>query len=333
MDLTSINSWSNRSENVSDVFEQSPYTEATIIILQISFIFLLALPNLLINISFLIAFLKSGQLYKPLGILRASLFTEILLNKLSLSIILCAYYPSALRHCFCSPVLSTIFFSSRVLISNFRSIMFAILSLCQLLIIIGKKKYVNHKTICGFVAFAVGVGMLYATESAVLTNLNDEQLGCTDFCPGQNVRATFNFPANNIVLISYVTVVWLPSFVILIISTTWSCTVFKKRYTGGNDELNRRLLSMPVVLPVVFILTTLLTVIMRRFVLIIIQSYEVRYIHYWLFVSGAMISLLDEILDGTIFQLVLTYLNPHLFKTWKGLFYRNRNQVYPLSTS
>ena len=326
MDLTAINSWPNQSE---DVFQQPPYTEATIIVLLISFIFLLAVPTLLINISLSIAFFKSGQLYKPLGILHASLFIEILLNKLSISIILCAYYPSALRRCFCSPILSTIFFSSRVLIASFRPIMYAILALCQLLIILGKKKHVNRKTACGFVAFAVGVGMFYATESAVLTNLNDERLGCTDFCPGQNVGTTFNFPAKTIVMISYVAVVWLPSFVILIISTSWSCIIFKKRYTGGNDQLNRRLISMPVILPAVFILTTLLTVIIRRLVLVIIQSHEVRFIHYWLFVSGAMISLLDEILDGIIYQLILTYLNPHLFNTWKGLFYRNSNQVHP----
>ena len=333
MDLIAIDSWPNKSENTSDIFEQPPYTEATIIILLISFIFLLAVPTLLINISIFSAFFKSGQLYKPLGILHASLLVEILLNKLSLSIILCAYYPSALRHCYCSPILSTLFFSSRVLIVTFRSIMYASIALCQLLIIIGKKKYVSRKTACGCVAFAVGVGAFFATESAILTNLNGERLGCTDFCPGQNVGASFNFSAKTIVMISYVALSWLPSLVILLISTIWSCIFFKKRYTGGNDQLNRRLISIPVLLPAIFILTTLFTVLLRRLVLILLQSYVVRFIHYWLFVSGAMISLLDEILDGIIYQMILIYLNPHLFKTWKGLFYRNSNRVHPQTSN
>ena len=334
MDLTTANnSWLNGSENASAVFEQPPYTEATITVLLVSFIFLLAAPTVLINISLSIAFFKTGQLYKPLGILHIALLSEILLNKLSLSIILCAYYPSALRHCICSPYLSTIFFSSRVLIVSFRPVMYASLALCQLLIIIGKKKYVNRKSACGCVALAIGVGTLFATESAVLTNLNGERLGCTDFCPGQNVGTSFNFPAKNIVMISYVAIVWLPSFVILLISTSWSCIVFKKHYTGGNDQLNRRLLSVPVLLPAVFILTTIVTVMIRRFVLIIVQSYEVKFIHYWLFVSGAMITMLDEILDGILYQLMLTYLNPHLFSTWKRLFYRNTNQVHPQTTT
>ena len=333
IDLTAINSWPNGSENTSDVFEQPPYTEATIIILLISFIFLLAIPTLLINVSILVAFLKSGQLYKPLGILHASLLIEILLNKLSLSIILCAYYPPALRHCFCSPILSTLFFSSRVLIVTFRSIMYTSVALCQLLIVIGKKKYVSRKTACVCVAIAVGVGVFFATESAILTNLNGERLGCTDFCPGQNVGASFHFSAKTIVMISYVALSWLPSLVILLISTSWSCIVFKKHYTGGNDELNRRLISMLVVLPAVFILTTLFTVLLRRLVLIIIQLYDVRFIHYWLFVSGAMITLLDEILDGIIYQMILTNLNPHLFKTWKSLFYIKSNQVHPQTST
>jgi hypothetical protein len=210
--------------------------------------------------------------------------------------------------------------------------MYACVALCQLLIIIGEKRRVNRKSTCGCVAFAVGVGAIFATESAVLSNLNGERLGCTEFCPGQNVRTSFNFSARTIVMISYVALTWLPSLVILLISTIWSCIIFKKRYTGGNDQLNRRLISLPVILPVVFVLTTLFTVLLRRLVLVIVQSYEVEFVHYWLFLSGAMITLLDETLDGIIYQLILTYLNPHLFKTWKGLFYRKYStgsQVHP----
>lgn len=327
MDLIAIDSWPNTSGNASDVFEQPPYTEATIIVLLIGFIFFLALPTVVINITLSVAFFKSGQLKKPLGILHASLLIEILLNKLSLSIILCLYYPPALRHCLCSPLLSTVFFSSRVLIASYRAVMYASIALCQVLIITGKKRQVNHKSACGCVAFALAVGALFATESAILMNLNGERLGCTSFCPGQNIGASFKLSAMTIVMISYVVIAWLPSLVILLVSTTWSCIVFKKHYAGGNDQLNRRLISMPVILPTIFILTTLFTVVLRRVVLVIIQSIEVSFVPYWLFLSGAMITLLDEILDGIIYQQILTYLNPQLFNTWKGLFYSI--QVHP----
>ena len=334
MDLTAIDSWPSKSENLSDILEQPPYTEATITTLLIIFIFLLAVPTLLINATLSVAFFKSGQLKKPLGILHASLLVEILLNKVLLSIVFCIYYPPALRHCNCSPTLSAIYQSFRPLILCFRSIVYASIALCQLLIITDKKKYVNHKTTCGCVAFAVGVGAIFATESAVLTNLNDERLGCTDFCPGQNVGASFSFSARVIVMISYVVLTWLPSVVILLISTIWSCVIFKKRYTGGNDQLNRRLISLPVVLPAIFILTTLFTVLLRRLVLVIVQFYDVKFVQYWLFLSGATITLLDETLDGIIYQVILTYLNPHLFKIWKSLFYRNySSQVHPQTST
>ena len=329
MDLTAIDSWPSKSENLSDVLEQPPYTEATIIILLFISILLLAAPTLLINATLSVAFFKSGQHKKPLGILHASLLVEILLNKLLLSIVFCIYYPPALRHCNCSPTLSAMYQSSRPLILSFRSIVYASIALCQLLIITDKKKYVNHKTMCGCVAFAIGVGAIFATESAVLTNLNDERLGCTDFCPGQNFQATFNFSARTIVTVSYIVLAWLPSLVILLISTTWSCVVFKKRYTGGDDQLNRRLISLPVILPTGFILATVFILLLRRLVLIIIQSYEVRFAQYWLFLSGAVISLLDEIIDGVIYQLILVYLNPQLYKIWKDLFHRHSNQVHP----
>ena len=147
--------------------------------------------------------------------------------------------------------------------------------------------------------------------------------------PWPKCSSRFNFSARIIIMISYVVLAWLPSLVILLISTTWSCVVFKKRYTGGNDQLNRRLISLPVILPAGFILTTIFTLLLRRFVLITIQSYEVRFAQYWLFLSGAVISLLDEIIDGVIYQLILVYLNPQLYKTWKDLFQRHSNQVHP----
>ena len=158
------------------MFETPPYTEATIIILPIIDIFLFAIPVFLIIATLLVAFFKSGQLKKPLGILHVSLLIEIFLNKLSVAIVLSAYYPSALRHCDCSPILSTIYLSSRSLTLSFRSMVYASISLCQLLIITNKRKYVTRKTVCGCVAFAIGAGAIFATETAVLTRLSDERL-------------------------------------------------------------------------------------------------------------------------------------------------------------
>ena len=253
------------------------------------------------------------------------------MNKLSVAIVLSAYYPSALRHCDCSPILSTIYLSSLSLTLSFRSMVYASISFWQLLILTNKKKYVTRKTICVCAAFAIGVGAIFATETAVLTRLSDERLACSDFCPGQNNGTSFPYSAGTIITTSIFVFCWLPSLTILLISTTWSCIAFKKYYTGGSNQLNRQLVSLPIILPASFILNTLFIVLLRRLVLVIIQSYELRFVEYWLFVSAAATAILDETLDGIIFQLILVYLNPQLFKTWKGLFNRQiySNQVHP----
>ena len=329
----STDNGANGSHNGSTFSEELPFIETTIVVLIFSFVFLLALPTLFINLSLLIAFLKTKQLHKPLGVIHASLLVEILLNKLTITLISCSYYPSGLRYCVCSPSLSSIFFSSRVFVTSFRPIMYASLALFQLLIVTGKKRLVNFKSVCGSVVFATVVGMLFATEGAVLLNVNGEVLGCSDFCPGQSVPS---FPAKNIVYISYVVIAWLPSLVIVLLSSTWSCVVFKQYYIGADNHLNRRLISMPLIMPAVLIATTALPVIMRRIVFIVLRSYDVLFIHYWLFLFGGVITLVDEILDGVIYQVLLTYLNPCLFNSWRMMFRCNEhncnhscNQVHP----
>ena len=329
-DLLTVNS-SNSSLNGSITFEQNPYTETIIIVLLVAFIFILAIPSLFINFSLTFAFIKTKQLLKPLGILHASLFIEVFLNKLSFVIILCLFYPPVLRTCSCSRALSTLFFSSRVFVVCFRPVMYACISVSQLLITMGKKRYVNYKTVAMFVVLAVSVGILFATESAVLFNINGELFGCNDFCPGQ--MAQVSFPSINIVLISYIVTVWIPSFITLVIASVWTCATFKKHYIGEDNQLNKRLISMPIILPIVLVGTTILSVIIRRIVVMVIGLFDLEFVDYWFFLSGAAITLMHEITDGVLYQLLLSYLNPQLFKTWKSLFHRQpSNQVHPSTT-
>ena len=86
---------------------------------------------------------------------------------------------------------------------------------------------------------------------------------------------------------------------------------------------------MPVILPAVLVLSTLASYIIRRFVFGVILAYEMKFVQYWLFVSGAVMTLMSDILDGILYQLLLTYLNPLLFNAWKELFRRKRKVVHP----
>ncbi len=44
-------------------------------------------------------------------------------------------------------------------------------------------------------------------------------------------------------------IAFLPSVIIVFTMSIWSCAVFKNYYTGGDDQLNRRMLSLPFIMP------------------------------------------------------------------------------------
>jgi hypothetical protein len=42
---------------------------------------------------------------------------------------------------------------------------------------------------------------------------------------------------------------YLPTTVVVLIMSIWSCAAFKNYYIGGDDQLNRRMLSLPFIMP------------------------------------------------------------------------------------
>lgn len=88
-----------------------------------------------------------------------------------------------------------------------------------------------------------------------------------------NNGTSFPYSAGTIITTSIFVFCWLPSLMMLLISTTWSCITFKMYYTGGNNQLNRRLISLPIILPASFILNTLFNIVLlRHLVLVVIPS-------------------------------------------------------------
>ena len=78
-------------------------------------------------------------------------------------------------------------------------------------------------------------------------------------CPGARPESGSGFGVFATILFSFIIVSsFIPSLVILFITSTLSCAVFKHYYTGGDDQLNRRILSLPIVMPLVIIASTVL---------------------------------------------------------------------------
>ena len=51
-----------------------------------------------------------------------------------------------------------------------------------------------------------------------------------------------------------------PSFVMVATISVWSCTVFKQYYNGSDDQLNRRMLSLPFIMSLTILASTVLEV-------------------------------------------------------------------------
>ena len=123
----------------------------------------------------------------------------------------------------------------------------------QFAVVLGKKKHVNLKVACGVIVLCVGIGLIAVTSSVEKVYKSEEKVICYDsYCPDSRPETGAAGDLVKIVVpilfISYV-----PSLIVVIITSTWSCVIFKKYYTGGDNQLNRRMLSLPFIMPLVIL--------------------------------------------------------------------------------
>ena len=67
------------------------------------------------------------------------------------------------------------------------------------------------------------------------------------FCPDSGPETAF--VVLKVIMLSLSLVILLPSLAVVIVMSTRSCIVFKKYYTGGDNQLNPRVLSPPFIMP------------------------------------------------------------------------------------
>ncbi len=51
-----------------------------------------------------------------------------------------------------------------------------------------------------------------------------------------------------------------PSLVAVTVTSLWSCIVFRKYHTGGDDQLNRRMLALPFIMPLTILASSVLEI-------------------------------------------------------------------------
>ena len=138
----------------------------------------------------------------------------------------------------------------------FQPLNIASLGLFMLLTIKGRKRLVSYKTISTSIFICIGITILLVVVSGVFYYSSQQIYICSGPCPGSMAQTSTGL----ITFALYVIFCYLPSLLIVIVCTLWSCAIYKKSYTVSHDsDLDRRIISMPIVLPLILITPTLLS--------------------------------------------------------------------------
>ena len=322
----------NTSMNASTLGE-FPYWRAALSYILVTELFIYSPLALFINASLLLTILKTKSLRKPLNLIHLSLLSLNCLIIIPDAIATCVYIPPVIRFCLCSKPASSVYFLIELLYIVFQPLNYACLGVFQLLIIKGKKHHVSYASVTAAVIVCNAIALLLVSEGVTLLNLADQTYVCNGFCPGETSR---RFPGITIAFTSYTIISWIPSLLIVLVCTTWSCLIFKNAYIGNSDELNRRIISLPIVLPSILILPSILSNAFLGATENAITSSGVSYSTYWIIFSRLLAFQVHELISGVAYPFILLLLNPKIGSHWKEHVFRRcwkRNRVVPVTTT
>ena len=241
------------------------------------------------------------------------------------------FIPPIIRICDCSTIISFVILYLILFNICFQLYIVASLAVFQLLIIKGKKKFVNYKTI-GIILFIITVLtiVLPIIFLGLTKYFTGEAASChnTIGCAGLIVDATQLL----LVIASFEIVAWAPSVSILVGTTIWSCAIFKKNYAGHDSGLTRRIVAMPLVVPVMVSLISIAVFASYRVVDIISLRTLVdnSFSRNWNASLRFIVVVFNEIAGGLSYPCLILFLNPKLWESWKELaLFWKKNQVTP----
>ena len=319
----------NTSANASTLGE-FPHWRAALSYILVTELFIYSPLALFINASLLLTILKTKSLRKPLNLIHLSLLSLNCLIIVPDAIATCVYIPPVIRFCHCSKPASSVYFLVELLYIVFQPLNYACLGVFQLLIIKGKKRHVSYASVTAAVIVCNGIAILLASEGVTLLNLADQAYVCNGLCPGEKSR---RFSGIGYAFTSYVFISLLPSFLIVIVCTSWSCIIFKNAYIGDSDELNRRIIALPIVLPTLLILPNILGNVFHFGTNQLFLSSGIDNSTYWAIFNRLFIFQVYELISGITYPFVLIWLKPKIGRHWKELVFRicwkRNNRVVP----
>lgn len=327
----------NSSNTTDSLIGEFPFWQPTLAVTLFSFFFVLGGVHVVLYLPLLVTLLKSKKERRnSLNVLHISLLITRILEDFLRTFFYILYLPPIYRHCVCSQVVGIAFFSTAAFFSVYQPVTFACLGVLQFLVILGKRRLVNFKSACGMIALSIGVSLTFAIVAASLIHNSSERFICHDsYCPNSRPQSGYNNIFTKL-LISLSLGTLLPSLIVVIIVSTWSCAIFKKYYTGGDDQLNRRMLSLPVIMPLTIVASTVLEVgaILLLGQALLMLSLGVYFPHWILFAQSQLLFFIMFV-TRTVYPLMLIYTQPHLHQVFKKLLkrFKGTNSVAPSPSS
>ena len=248
-----LNSSDDTFGNSSLLIREFPYWQPTLAVVLFLLTISQASSILIIYVPLLVVLLRvlKKDHFKPLNLLHASLVTVSIIEDICHIILYPIYLPSAFRFCTCSALLNTLLAVTFCFGLIYRPFCFSCLSVLQFLVVIGKKKFITLKVSCVMIAACCASAVIFAASIVKPTYDSIDRTACYEsFCPGSRPESPFGDDSQWITsTLAAFFVGFFPTTIIVLTMSIWSCAVFRNYYTGGDDQLNRRMLSLPFIMP------------------------------------------------------------------------------------
>lgn len=329
---SSLDNYTSNDSLLGDV--EFPYWRPALATTLLSHLSFIGGCILVLYFPLLLALLTmKGSNFKPLDLIHASLLISVIVRDTLGMCLFVFYLPSIFRSCSCSSIIGTIFLYEGTCIQVYQPVAFACLSVLQFLVVFGKKKYVNVKTTCGTIAGCIGFSLAFVTPIVPVVHKSNERIICFDnSCPSSRPQSGVSILATVLAAVSVGSLI--PSLVIVIVFSVWSCTIFRHYFTGGDDQLSRRMLSLPVLMPLAIITSSVVEVSALNLVGKLLEMLQLGdYSLYWILTIRSQLLVFFRIFSRLIYPLVLVYTHSHIRLAVKKMLRRLRcpvrNRVSP----
>ncbi len=330
------------TDNSSDIGNSSlairefPYWQPTLAVVLFLLTISQASSIIIIYVPLLVVLLRvvKKDHFKALNLLHASLVVVSIVQDICHIILYPIYLPSAFRFCTCSALLNTFLAVTFSFVLIYQPFCFACLSVLQLLVVIGKKKFITLKIASGMIAACCASAVIFAASIVKPTYDSIDRTACYEsFCPGSRPESPFGDNSMWITTTLAVFFVgYLPTTIIVLIMSIWSYATFKNYYTGGDEQLNRRMLSLPFIMPLSNVASSLIEGAAITLVGVIISMLSLGDLSpYWIMFTIFVLSSLIRFFTRLVYPSVLLYTHRTLRRAIKRLVreLKNGNIVTP----